>query len=108
VIADSLFDIKVWSITIVNRAVSVVLSKTLDRKHKGLILDLTVLANGYLVSAPASNSDSYKLIVWDITKGTSSQVVKTLPGHLGPVNSLIVLPSGTLISAGSDMQIIVW
>ena len=55
----------------------------------------------YIVSASRDES----IVVWSLETG---KVVARFRGHVGPVNSIFVMPSGLVISGSSDKSMRVW
>lgn len=69
--------------------------------HTGLVLTLTKLPNGNLVSGSADSM----IRIWNVTK---DECEKTLVGQTGLVYSLATTTDGSLISGGEDKRVRVW
>lgn len=80
------------------------LVRTITHDQMYAIRSLASLKNNYLASGSYDFSDS-NIYIWNSNNGS---LVGTLSGHTGPINTLIVLTNGHLVSGSSDKKIKIW
>jgi WD40 repeat protein len=77
--------------------------RTCRKWHSSTIWALLAIRNSFL--ACGSNDNDKPIKIWNVNVG---RLIKTLEGHTGNINALLLLEKGCLVSASTDRTIKTW